>query len=197
MCLRSIEIIYLVWTNIPTSRVSRPIASARCCSSPVQFPRCRRVTHFSPDQPRKRTSQIWRPPKVLHFPGHAGFRMVPTSGRSTGVVQLQDQVVPRQGMCRQCSNLSGRSSNRSPLIGSMMAMPRAGCKRDCRARLHESAHPGISDNNNTFTWSGPSGVLGCTGQRRGAPLSVVVHIVRVRFVSQRVTCFQTANLDDH
>jgi hypothetical protein len=25
------------------------------------------------------------------------------------------------------------------------------------------------DNNNTFTWSGPSGVLDCTGQRRVAP----------------------------
>jgi hypothetical protein len=25
---------------------------------------------------------------------------------------------------------------------------------------------GRSNNNNTFTWSGPSGVLGCTGQRR-------------------------------
>jgi hypothetical protein len=25
------------------------------------------------------------------------------------------------------------------------------------------------NNNNTFTWSGPSGVLGCTGQRRVAP----------------------------
>jgi hypothetical protein len=28
----------------------------------------------------------------------------------------------------------------------------------------------VADNNNTFTWSGPSGVLGCTGQRRVAPL---------------------------
>jgi hypothetical protein len=26
------------------------------------------------------------------------------------------------------------------------------------------------ENNNTFTWSGPSVVLGCTGQRRGVPL---------------------------
>jgi hypothetical protein len=26
-----------------------------------------------------------------------------------------------------------------------------------------------SDNNNTFTWSGPSGVLGCTGQRPVGP----------------------------
>jgi hypothetical protein len=28
----------------------------------------------------------------------------------------------------------------------------------------------LNNNNNTFTWSGPSEVLGCTGQRRGAPL---------------------------
>jgi hypothetical protein len=27
----------------------------------------------------------------------------------------------------------------------------------------------FANNNNTFTWSGPSGVLGCTGQRREAP----------------------------
>jgi hypothetical protein len=27
----------------------------------------------------------------------------------------------------------------------------------------------MSYNNNTFTWSGPSGVIGCTGQRRLAP----------------------------
>jgi hypothetical protein len=26
-------------------------------------------------------------------------------------------------------------------------------------------HRLICNNNNTFTWSGPSGVLGCTGQR--------------------------------
>jgi hypothetical protein len=30
------------------------------------------------------------------------------------------------------------------------------------------------NNNSTFTLSGPSGVLGCTGQRRGAPLYGVV-----------------------
>jgi hypothetical protein len=28
-----------------------------------------------------------------------------------------------------------------------------------------------SDNDNTFTWSGPSGVFGCIGQRRVAPAS--------------------------
>jgi hypothetical protein len=35
----------------------------------------------------------------------------------------------------------------------------------------EEAEEGASrsNNNNTFTWSGPSGVLGCTGQRRSAP----------------------------
>jgi hypothetical protein len=27
-----------------------------------------------------------------------------------------------------------------------------------------------NNNNNAFTWSGPSGVLGCTGQRPGGPL---------------------------
>jgi hypothetical protein len=32
-----------------------------------------------------------------------------------------------------------------------------------------------NNNNNTFTWSGPSGVLGCTGQRPGGPLYEVVH----------------------
>jgi hypothetical protein len=31
--------------------------------------------------------------------------------------------------------------------------------------------------NNTFTWSGPSGVLGCTGQRRVAPLYGGVQLV--------------------
>jgi hypothetical protein len=50
--------------------------------------------------------------------------------------------------------------------------------------LFENAHLGLgrdvryfvandeveaANNNNTFTWSGPSGVLGCTGQRRVAP----------------------------
>jgi hypothetical protein len=30
-------------------------------------------------------------------------------------------------------------------IGPIMAMARAGCKRDCRVRLHASPHPGISD----------------------------------------------------
>jgi hypothetical protein len=33
----------------------------------------------------------------------------------------------------------------------------------------------ICNNNNTFTWSGPSGVLGCTGQRPGGPPRRGVH----------------------
>jgi hypothetical protein len=33
-----------------------------------------------------------------------------TSGRSAGVVQLQDHVISRPGRCRQCSSLSGRGS---------------------------------------------------------------------------------------
>jgi hypothetical protein len=54
----------------------------------------------------------------------------------------------------------------------------AGCKRDRRAAplatgppagcpgLHPcSDHISYLPNNNTFTWSGPSGALDCTGQR--------------------------------
>jgi hypothetical protein len=51
----------------------------------------------------------------------------------------------RPDRCRQCSNLFGRGSTRRVIIGSKMAMPRALCKRDCRARLHASPHPGISE----------------------------------------------------
>jgi hypothetical protein len=32
------------------------------------------------------------------------------------------------------------------------------------------------DNNNTFTWSGPNGVVGFTGQRRVAPVAGEVHV---------------------
>jgi hypothetical protein len=38
----------------------------------------------------------------------------------------------------------------------------------CRSCVHH--------NNNTFTWSGPSGVLDCTGQRRVAPAEGMVHV---------------------
>jgi hypothetical protein len=33
----------------------------------------------------------------------------------------------------------------------------------------ERDEQGCGNNNNTFTWSGPSGVLDCTGQRPGGP----------------------------
>jgi hypothetical protein len=62
-----------------------------------------------------------------------------------------------------------------------MTLSRCWVQKDRRVRLSVIPHPGISDgaegtlrgrhnNNNTFTWSGPSGVFGFTGQLRVAPL---------------------------
>jgi hypothetical protein len=36
----------------------------------------------------------------------------------------------------------------------------------------EKARPSNCSNNDTFTWSGPSGVLGCTGKRADARLGL-------------------------
>jgi hypothetical protein len=53
-----------------------------------------------------------RLPSALRFRGYGQFQMGQISGKSTGVVDLQDQVASRPTELRQCSDSVGRGSTR-------------------------------------------------------------------------------------
>jgi hypothetical protein len=60
---------------------------------------------------------------------------VPLQSRWPGARLSSDNVLTQ----------SGGTLHEEISFGSMMALHRAGCKRDRRVRLHASPHPGISD----------------------------------------------------
>jgi hypothetical protein len=144
-CLRSIEIISLVWTSIPTSKTNQSTPGTARRSSLKDYPEWPSKEHSNCGCPPKRRRETCWSPSTLQFPDCARSRTVSTIGESAGGVRLQDPVAPRQGRWRQCSILPGRVSTRRLLNSHERFCLGQGCKRDRMVRLHASSHPGISD----------------------------------------------------
>jgi hypothetical protein len=97
-----------------------------------------------PNRQQRHLNPKERPSKTTHSRDFARFKTVQTSGMGIGVGRLQNQVL-RARIGAAIFEPTWEGSTGRSLIGSMMATPRAGCKRDRRALLHGSPHPGTSD----------------------------------------------------
>jgi hypothetical protein len=80
------------------------------------------ISHSFRNHRRKRSNPTSRLPKTVRFRGRGRFKKDRINGKSTEAVEVQDQVP--------------QLSSDNVLIGSIMAWPRVGCKRDRRVRLH-------------------------------------------------------------